>query len=539
MITIILMLCAVCTIPVSASIGVGDVTPPVTETTTIPTTEPTPVPTTEPTPVPTTIPTTVPTTVPTKEPTTAPTSMPTVVTERTTEPTITIPTVVTPPTTEPTRIPTTEITITIEPTEVGGGKGWIDTYGNVDGATVYFDGAPQGNIAGGILSVAVSPTGTPVRTVSVSKSGYTTWSGPLSGMPSSGQHVQVYATINPIVTPTTVPPVQNGAIYAQSNPAGAAIYMNGNYYGYSPITIPNLPPGSYSMKATLNGYTPNTQTINVYAGQTAAYYPTLQQSPQPPRNTGTVYVKSSPSGAQVYVDGTYNGVTPITLTLYPGNHNIVLKQPGYNDWSTSVYVTAGSSQTISPSLTPAIFGSISIGSAPAGASVFLDSAYQGITNPSGGLTLNNIPSGSHIVKLTASGYNDWLETVYVKPNANTYVPVLMTRIGPSPTPVPAAGAINIVSTPSGAEILIDNIFRGYTPATITEIDPGQHQILLKYTGYTDYSGTVTVVSGQTTPLAIGMTPAPTPTPQSASSPVILIGGMVTILGIVIGLRRRS
>ncbi|MDP3395803.1 MAG: PEGA domain-containing protein [Methanoregula sp.] len=534
MIIIILVLCAICTIPVSADFSeIEEPTEPttmptfVTQPTTVPTTEPTRIPTTEPTAIPTEPPTTVPTTVPTKGPTTNPTTMPTFVTPPTTV-----------HTTEPTRIPTTEITITIEPT-FGGGKGWIDTYCNVDGATVYFDGSPQGNIAGGILSVGVSPTGSPVRTISVSKTGYTTWSGPLSHMPESEEHVAVYATINPIATPTTVPPVQNGAIYAQSSPSGAAIYMNGNYYGYAPVTIPNLPPGSYSMKATLNGYSPDSQLVNVYAGQTAAYYPTLQQSPPPPRSTGTVYARSSPSGAYVYVDGTYNGVTPITLTLFPGNRNIVLKLSGYNDWSTSVYVSAGSSQTINPGLTSAIFGSLSIGSAPSGASVFMDSAYQGITNPSGGLTLNNIQSGSHIIKVTASGYNDWIETVYVKPNANTYVPVAMTRIGPSPTPVPAAGAVNIVSTPAGAEILIDNIFRGYTPATITEIDPGVHKILLTYTGYTAYSGTVTVVSGQTTPLAIGMTPVPTPTPQSATSPALLIGGLVTILGIVIGIRRRS
>jgi hypothetical protein len=114
----------------------------------------------------------------------------------------------------------------------------------------------------------------------------------------------------------------------------------------------------------------------------------------------------------------------------------------------------------------------------------------------------------------------------------------MTRIGPNPTPVPAAGALNIVSTPSGADIFVDNIFRGYTPSTITEIDPGQHQILLKYTGYTDYSGTASVSPGQTTPLAIGMTPVPTPTPQSASSPAILIGGLLTIFGMAIIIGRR-
>lgn len=484
----------------------GNTTSPITEPTTIPTTEPTAVPTLPPTTVPTTV------------PIIAPTTIPTVVTQPTIVPTITI---------QP-----------VQPTELGGGKGWIDTYCNVDGATVYFDGAPQGNTAGGILTVAITPTATPVRTVSVSKSGYTPWSGPLSHMPANGEHVQVYATINPISTPTPVPPVQNGAIYAQSSPAGAAISMNGNLFGYSPVTIPNLPPGIYSMKATLNGYTPDSRLVNVYAGQTASYYPTLQPSPPPPRSTGIVYAKSSPGGSQVFMDGTYKGLTPITLTLYPGNHNIVLKLSGYSDWSTSVYVTAGSAQTVNPVLTPAIFGSISLGSAPAGASVFMDSNYQGITDPSGALTLNTILSGNHIFKLTASGYNDWIETVYVKPNANTYVPVVMTRIAPNPTPLPAAGALNIVSTPPGADIFIDNIFRGYTPSTITEIDPDQHRIVLKYTGYTDYSGTATVNAGLTTPLAIGLTPVPTPTPQSAPSPAILVGGLLIIFGVAIVLRRR-
>ncbi|MGA2120876.1 MAG: hypothetical protein ABSG49_02395 [Methanoregula sp.] len=69
-----------------------------------------------------------PTTVLTTDPTTIPTTVPI-----TTEPTITVPTVVT---TKPTTPPTTEPTITItlwEPTEVGGGKGYIDTYCNTDG----------------------------------------------------------------------------------------------------------------------------------------------------------------------------------------------------------------------------------------------------------------------------------------------------------------------------------------------------------------------------------------------------------------------
>jgi len=278
---------------------------------------------------------------PTKVATTTITVQPTTVltTEQTAKPTL-VPTTEKPVTILPTLLPT--LTITIEPTMVGGGKGWIDTYCNVDGASVYFDGSYQGTISGGILSVAVSPEGTPIKTISVQKTGYTTWSGALSHMPADTEHVSVYATINPVTTIPTTPPVQNGAIYAQSSPAGAAIYVNGQFYGYSPLTIPDLPQGTYSMKATLSGYTPDTRFIGVEAGQTTPYYPILQPSPQPPRNTGTVTVTSSPTSALVYADGVYQGKSPISLTLYPGNHQIVVSLSGYSSSTSTVYVTAGS-----------------------------------------------------------------------------------------------------------------------------------------------------------------------------------------------------
>jgi hypothetical protein len=156
---VIMVLCIIAGTMVAASQIIGDVTPPGPVTP-----EPAPVPPTE-------LPTTIPTPVPTLAPTTYPTA-----------------------------IPTTEITITIEPT-VGGGKGWIDVNCNVNGASVFFDGVSQGVTAGGVLSVGVSPSGTPVRTVTVTKAGYTSWSEPLPHMPADKEHVAVYATINPVTTP--------------------------------------------------------------------------------------------------------------------------------------------------------------------------------------------------------------------------------------------------------------------------------------------------------------------------------------------------
>ena len=76
-----------------------------------------------------------------------------------------------------------------------GGRGDIDTYCNVDGAAVSFDGNYQCTIAQGICTVGVSPSGTPVRTITVAKTGYSTWSGSLPHMPANEEHVAVYSTI--------------------------------------------------------------------------------------------------------------------------------------------------------------------------------------------------------------------------------------------------------------------------------------------------------------------------------------------------------
>jgi hypothetical protein len=170
----------------------------------------------------------------------------------------------------------------------------------------------------------------------------------------------------------------------------------------------------------------------------------------------------------------------------------------------------------------------------------MDSNSQGRIPASGTLTISGITSGNHVFKVTASGYNTWINMIYLQPNAITPVSATLIPQGGAPSPVPpATGGFNIVSTPTGAEILIDNLFRGYTPSTLDGIAAGQHQVLLKYTGYIDYSTTTNVNPGQTIPLAIGMQAAPTPTPESGPSPALLVGGLVVILSISASLRRRS
>ena len=60
------------------------------------------------------------------------------------------------------------------------------------------------------------------------------------------------------------------------------------------------------------------------------------------------------------------------------------------------------------------------------------------------------------------------------------------------------GNVTVHSSPSGASILIDGVYEGTTPNTITDIAPGNHIMMLTLSGYYDYVGTIYVISGQTT-----------------------------------------
>jgi hypothetical protein len=59
--------------------------------------------------------------------------------------------------------------------------------------------------------------------------------------------------------------------------------------------------------------------------------------------TGSLFVASSPSSANLYVDGAYKGLTPYTASgLSVGNHNVQVTKSGYNAYSTTKYIYAGS-----------------------------------------------------------------------------------------------------------------------------------------------------------------------------------------------------
>lgn len=52
-------------------------------------------------------------------------------------------------------------------------------------------------------------------------------------------------------------------------------------------------------------------------------------------------IDSTPTGADIEIDGNFAGNTPSTLNLAPGKHAIVVKKKGFADWSRTMNITGG------------------------------------------------------------------------------------------------------------------------------------------------------------------------------------------------------
>jgi hypothetical protein len=431
------------------------------------------------------------------------------------------------PTSEPTFVPVTTGPVPC----LGCDEGWIRVHCNVDGATVSFDDLSAGcTVTGGSCDTEVITTTMPFRTFTVQKPGYQIFTGTVSRWPAKGQTIDLYATLNPIAS--------NGNIQVTSHPSGAIVTLDGGSWQYTPAMFTAVSAGSHTLQITMSGYQPYGTSAYVTAGQTAGVNAYLVPTPPQPR-TGSLSIATSPRGADIYVDGNYIAESPYVVTnLAPGSHTLRLHKAGYDEYLTSVIINAGQQTPLSFSFSPqqASVGSIEVASSPAGSAIYLDGNYVGQTPLNGYFDLTSVRQGTHTILIRQKDFQDYTKAVYVQ---GGNVVTLNAQLSPNaPSPIPdTTGQIIVASTPAGAELFLDNAFRGVTPVTLSDIPAGSHVVMARQAGYTDASQTVTVTGGQNTPVALGLAEIPVTTKAPlAAVPVI---GALALAGMFLAAGRRK
>jgi hypothetical protein len=245
----------------------------------------------------------------------------------------------------------------------------------------------------------------------------------------------------------------NGGISVSSTPQGAGVRIDGIYEGESPVVIGKLAPGAHTLTLYLAGYQNYQSTVTVNSGSITYVNAQLVKNSQP--STGDIQVSSTPSGASVYLNGDIKGTTPqndaLDITsLAPGTYTVRLSKAGYNDYTTSVQVTAGGIAQVTATLVPSGTGqggTLSVSSSPTGADVYMDNQYKGITP----VTLSNLPAGTHTVKISLAGYNDYVSNVQIADGQTTQVSAALGAVPTStptqsgPLPIAAVLSVSLVS----------------------------------------------------------------------------------------------
>ena len=65
----------------------------------------------------------------------------------------------------------------------------------------------------------------------------------------------------------------------------------------------------------------------------------------------------------------------------------------------------------------------------------------------------------------------------------------------APARLQETGSVRVLSSPSGAEIYLDDEYRGTTPTTVTAVPAGNHTLEVRVSGYERWSAPVTVSAG--------------------------------------------
>jgi PEGA domain len=434
------------------------------------------------------------------------------------------------------QIPVTTVPTTFPPSPcLGCDKGWIRVNCNVNGATVFFDDLSSAcTITGGSCDTEVVTTTLPFRTFTVQKPGYQIFTGTVTTWPAKGETTNLYATLNPI------PPTPSyGNIQVTSYPSGAVVTLDGGSWQHTPATFTSVSAGTtHYLQITMSGYQPYGTSAYVTAGQTFPVNAYLVPNPPLPQ-IGSLNVVTSPKGADIYVDGNYFAESPYIITnLAPGSHILRLYKAGYDEYLATVTVNAGQQTPVSYAFTSQqlTVGSIEVASTPAGSALYLDGNYMGQTPFGGYFDLTSILQGTHTILIRQTDFQDYTETVYIKGGDVKVINAPLTPNVPSSKP-DTTGQIAVASSPAGAELFLDNTFRGITPLTLSDIPAGLHVVMARQAGYTDASDTVTVTGGQSIPVALSlsMIPPATKTPLT----IVPVIGTFAIAGLILGLFGRK
>lgn len=268
-------------------------------------------------------------------------------------------------------------------------------------------------------------------------------------------------------------------VRVNTTPAGATLLVDGTARDISPTTLTDLAPGTHLLVAQKEGFRETRESFALLAGQKLALDLKLDEL------RGLALIHSSPTGAEVYINGAFRGKTPLLIPDAPlGTHRVKVTAPGYFDKEVELKITDRIPVKHQVDLV-ADSASIEFTSEPTGANVLINGSSRGVTP----LLVEAIPSGEAEIIVQLTGYSPYREKLMLKAGDKVRVE---PRLAMNP------GSLLVVAQPEAARIYINNEFRGETPVNLENLAPGEYRLRAERRGYETDARTVQIRAGEAT-----------------------------------------
>lgn len=235
-------------------------------------------------------------------------------------------------------------------------------------------------------------------------------------------------------------------LIVSSNPQEAAVFLNGDSIGVTPINNMPVKAGSVSLFIKRRNFFDIDTLVSIEKGQPVSF--SFQLAP-----AAVISLNVTPLDAQVQLDGKKVEPSQYSNLKIPVGEHIV--EIAHNEFKTKEYIFYAK-QGLNPPL-----------------------EYRLIKEEKAAA------EDKHKVVIRREGYEEFSKPVNVNKGQTTEIKAALVKL---------SGSISIESDPAGASIWLDEIEikERYTPFTLEKALVGSHTILLKKKGYSDFSTNIEV-----------------------------------------------
>ena len=206
-----------------------------------------------------------------------------------------------------------------------------------------------------------------------------------------------------------------------------------------------------------------------------------------------ISISSQPGDAQVSVDGSVVGRTPLAMQLIQGRREVELHKAGYKPATLGLDIVAGQDAEIEPVTLQPLDGRLVIDSKPAAASVSIDDVFHGVTP----LTVSVAADVKHDLKISKAGYRTEERQVAVAPDDEQSLQVNL----------PAQyGTVFLSTRPAGTIVKIDGKQASSSSGRL-RLPTRTHTLTVSKPGYATREVRVTPREGVSQNIDVQLSPA--------------------------------